>query len=92
MIACRRGQTNGMSDYVLEIRYGEDEPPVQVELSSCTPEEAEDKRRALVEEFEHAIEMHAPPLSLHDIDADLPAGVHVDPARVTDVLLVDGSY
>jgi hypothetical protein len=33
--------------------------------------------------------MHSPPISLHDIDADLPEDVEVDPTRVVDVALID---
>jgi hypothetical protein len=78
-----------MSDYVLEIRYREDEPSLQVPLTGCTPDEAEAKRQALIEEIEHAIKLHTPPVALNDMDADLPADVQIDPARVTDVLLVE---
>jgi hypothetical protein len=78
-----------VSDYVLEIRYGQGEPPVQARLSGCTPEEAESKRQAVARHLDHAIEMHSPPISLHDIDADLPEDVEVDPTRVVDVALID---
>lgn len=76
-----------MSDYLLEIRYGETDAPVQLRLAGCTPEEAENKRQAIVRELEHALSMHAVPVALHDLDSDLPAGVTVDPGRVTDVEL-----
>jgi hypothetical protein len=78
-----------MSDYVLQITYGDDEPAVHVPLRGCSPEDAETKRQALVHALQNGVDMHAPPVSLHDLDADLPEGIEVDPGRVTDVALVD---
>ena len=77
-----------MADYVLQISYG-DEPALHVPLTGCSPDEAETKRQALVHAVQNGVDMHAPPVSLHDLDADLPEGITVDPQRVTDIALVD---
>lgn len=77
-----------MSEYVLQIKYGEDEAAVRVPLSGCSPDKAEVKRQALVHALQSGVDLHAPPVSLHALDADLPADVTVDPTRVTDVALL----
>ena len=78
-----------MADYVLQIKYGEDEEPVRVPLVGCSPEDAEVKRQALVHAVQNGVDMHAPPVPLQQLDADLPADVTVDPTRVTDIALLD---
>ena len=74
---------------MLEIRFGDGEQTVLVPLPGCTPEQAETKRDAVAQELEHAVEISAPLVSLHDIDPDLPEGIAVDPSRVVEVDLVD---
>lgn len=78
-----------MPDYVLQISYGEDDPPVHVPLTDISPDDAETKRQALTHALQNGVDMHAPPVSLDALDADLPAGIVVDPTRVTDVALID---
>ncbi|MGN6608876.1 MAG: hypothetical protein ACTHMS_17925 [Jatrophihabitans sp.] len=77
-----------MPDYVLRISYGEDDEPVDVPLTGLSPEDAETKRQALAHELQSGIDMHAPPVSLANLDADLP-DVTVDTGRVTEVDLLD---
>jgi hypothetical protein len=78
-----------MSDYVLEVGYSEDEPPIRIELNDYTAEDAEIQRQSLAREIEHALEIEAPRMTW-SATGDAPgAGVTIDPTRVTRVDLVD---
>jgi hypothetical protein len=80
-----------MSDYVLEVHYGDDEPPVRIELTGCSPDDAETERQSLVTEIEHALQIEAP-LIYSKATGDRPhAGTPIDPTRVTSVDLVEPS-
>lgn len=76
-----------MSDYVLEVRYGEDNEPVQVRLNGFNPDDAEIARQSLVTQVEHAVTIEAPEIrpDLGELDPD----VTIEPARVTSVDLVE---
>jgi hypothetical protein len=76
-----------MSDYVLEVHYGEDDEPVRVPLVDCDPDDAEVERQALVSRIEHAHDINAPEI----FATDTPPGsdIAIDPARVTSVDLVE---
>jgi hypothetical protein len=73
-----------MSDYVLEVHYGEGADPIRIALHGCTPEEAEVARQDLAQEIEHAVEIEAPMMY-----SDLATDIAIDPARVTRVDLVE---
>ena len=79
-----------MSDYVLEIRYGEDEDPARIELDGCSADDAEVARQAILHRIEHAMDIGAPVIYSHATDENPRAGVPVDPSRVTGVDLVAG--
>ncbi len=78
-----------MGDYVLQIRYPEGEAPIRVRLAGLSPEEAEIKRQALARAIREGLDMNAPPVSLAQLDPDLPADVTVDTPRVTEIDLLD---
>ena len=61
---------------------------MRVPLTGLSPDEAEVKRQALVHALQSGVDMHAPPVSLQQLDADLPGDVTVDPTRVTDIALL----
>ncbi len=75
-------------DYVLQVNFREDEPPLRIPLTGVTADEAELRRRSLLTEIEHAIEIEAPVMYSESTDADPRAGVAIDPFRVTGVDLV----
>jgi len=78
-----------MSEYVIVVHYGEDEPSVRVPVATRDPGEAEAKRQGLVTEVDHALEMDAP-LVYSDATSEHPnAGVPLDPRRVTSIDLVE---
>ena len=78
-----------MANYALEIRYREGEPPIYIRLPNRTPDEAEAKRQAFAAEIMHAVEIEAPQVQANVVDPDLDSDVSIDPARVTEVNLVD---
>lgn len=78
-----------MGDYVLQIRYGETEPPLRIPLDGVSPEDAEVRRQELVTEIDHALEIRAPEIYSDATPEQPSAGVAIDPARVTSVELVD---
>lgn len=78
-----------MSHYVLEVRYGADEPPVRIELAGYDADAAELKRQELVTEIEHAVDIEAPVIYSDATDDAREAGVAIDPVRVTSVDLVE---
>lgn len=79
---------HSVSDYVLQVHYGEQDPPVRIPLRGVTADDAEVRRQALVTELEHAREIEAP-LVYSDATVAAPeAGVPLDPTRVTGVDLV----
>ena len=77
-----------MSDYALEVHYGDGEPPVRIELPGCPAGEAETARESLIQEIEHAVEIEAPLMTWAPANADPEAGAQIDPARVTSVDLI----
>ena len=78
-----------MNNYVVEIHYGDGEPPVRIELRDYDADAAELKRQTLVAEIEHALEIEAPLIYSDATDADREAGAAIDPTRVTSVDLVE---
>ena len=78
-----------MTDYVLHVNYGDDEPPTQVPLPGCTADDAEVARQSLLREIEHALAIEAPLIYSGATDDDPETGVPIDPTRVTSVDLVD---
>ena len=78
-----------MSDYALEVHYGDGEPPVRIELPGCRAEDAETARESLIQEIEHAVEIDAPLMYWAPTDSDPKAGVPIDPAKVTSVDLIE---
>lgn len=76
-----------MSNYALEVHYGDGEPPVRIELPGYPAAEAEIAREALIQEIEHAVEIEAPLMSWAPSDAAEP--VSIDPVKVTSVDLVE---
>lgn len=77
-----------VSDYVLEVHFGEDEPPLRIALPGRTADDAELRRRTLLTEIEHALEIEAPLIWSDSTDEHPQAGVPIDPTRVTQVDLV----
>jgi hypothetical protein len=83
------GDADGMSDYALEVHYGDGEPPVRIDLPGYRAEEAETDRESLIQEIEHAVEIEAPLMYWAPTDSDAKAGVPIDPAKVTSVDLIE---
>jgi hypothetical protein len=78
---------DAMSDYALQVNYGDGEPAVRIGLGGCGPDDAETAREALIQEIEHAVEIEAPLMSWAPSDAAEP--VSIDPVKVTSVDLVE---
>jgi hypothetical protein len=76
-----------MSDYALEVHYGDGEPTVRIELPGCAADDAETARESLIQEIEHAVEIEAPLMSWSPTGSD--AEVAIDPAKVTSVDLIE---
>jgi hypothetical protein len=76
-----------MSDYALEVHYGDGEPAVRIELPGCGADDAETLRESLIQEIEHAVEIEAPLMSWAPNGSD--AEVSIDPAKVTSVDLIE---
>ena len=76
-----------MSDYALEVRYGDGEPSIRIELPGYRAGDAETAREALIQEIEHAVEIEAPLMNW--APSDEQAVALIDPARVTSVDLVE---
>lgn len=79
----------GMSEYALEVHYGDGEPPTRIELPGYRAEDAETARESLIQEIEHAVEIEAPLMSWAPTDSDPAAGTPIDPATVTSVDLIE---
>ena len=78
-----------MSDYALEVHYGDGEPPVRIELPGYRAKDAETARESLIQEIEHAVEIEAPLMYWTPTDSDSEAGAPIDPAKVTSVDLIE---
>jgi hypothetical protein len=78
-----------MSDYALEVHYGDGEPSVRIELRGYRTEEAETARESLIQEIEHAVEIEAPLMNWAPPDSDPEAEAPIDPAKVTSVDLIE---
>jgi hypothetical protein len=78
-----------MSDYALEVHYGDGEPAVRIELPGFTADDAETARESLIQEIEHAVEIEAPLMSWSPAGAGPEAAVPIDPAKVTSVDLIE---
>jgi hypothetical protein len=78
-----------MSDYELEVHYGEDEPPVRIPMADCDADDAEAARQALRKRIEHAIDLEAPLVYSEATDDHPDAGIAIDPTRVTSIDLVE---
>jgi hypothetical protein len=89
MSLTRLGHAGPVTDYVLEVRYGDDEPPTRVGLANCDADEAETARQALVKQVEHALAIEAPVVYSDATEDDPEAGVPIDPTKVTSVDLVE---
>jgi hypothetical protein len=76
-----------MTDYALEVQYGDGEPPIRIELPGYRAEDAETAREALIQEIEHALEIEAPLMNW--APADDQAVAYINPARVTGVDLIE---
>jgi hypothetical protein len=76
-----------MSDYALEVKYGDGEPAIRIELPGYRVDDAETAREALIQEIEHAVEIEAP--LMYWAPADSEAAATIDPAKVTSVDLVE---
>ncbi|HEY2175715.1 MAG TPA: hypothetical protein VGH85_18060 [Mycobacteriales bacterium] len=81
-----------MSNYALEVHYGDGEPPVRIELPGYPAAEAEIAREALIQEIEHAVEIEAPLMTWAPDNSDQAAGAEIDPAKVTSVDLIDAEH
>jgi hypothetical protein len=49
-----------MPDYVIEVRYGNGEPPLRVPLGGFSAEDAEIERAYVAREIDHAREIESP--------------------------------
>jgi hypothetical protein len=83
------GDAQGMSNYALEVHYGDGEPTVRIELPGCSADEAEIARESLLQEIEHAVEIEAPLMTWAPENSDQAAGAEINPARATSVDLID---
>jgi hypothetical protein len=83
------GQSDTMSDYVLQVNYHQGEEPVRITLHDHSPNEAEIAHQAIETEIEHAKQLHAPVIFSGGIDGDPTSGVPIEPARVTGVDLLE---
>lgn len=81
-----------MSDYALEVKYGDGEPTVRIELPGCPVEEAATARESLIQEIEHAVEIEAPLMTWAPDNADPESGAEINPARVTSVDLIESEH
>jgi hypothetical protein len=79
-----------MTDYALEVQYGDGEPPIRIELPGYRAGDAETAREALVQEIEHALEIEAPLMNW--APADDQAVAYINPARVTGVDLIEAGH
>ena len=80
-----------MSDYVLEVHFGDGEPTVRIDLPGLGPDDAETARESLAHEIEHALEIEAPLMYWSPAGTSAEAGVPIDPAKVTSVDLVEAA-
>jgi hypothetical protein len=80
-----------MSNYALEVHYGDGEPTVRIELPGCSADEAEIARESLIQEIEHAVEIEAPLMTWAPSNSDQAAGAEINPARATSVDLINAS-
>jgi len=78
-----------MTDYALQVHYGDGEPPTRIELPGYRAEDAETARESLIQEIEHAVEIEAPLMSWAPADSDPEAGASINPATVTSVDLIE---
>lgn len=80
-----------MSDYALEVHYGDGEPPTRIELPGYAADDAETAWESLLQEIEHALEIEAPVMYWSPANSAPEAGAQatIDPTKVTSVDLVD---
>jgi hypothetical protein len=78
-----------VTDYVLQVNYGDGEPPTRVALPGCSADDAEVARQTLLREIEHALSIEAPLIYSGATDDEPETGAPIDPTRVTSVDLVD---
>ena len=78
-----------MSEYALEVHYGDGEPRVRIELPGYGVDDAETARESLIQEVEHAVEIEAPLMYWGATDSDPQTGVPINPAKVISVDLIE---
>jgi hypothetical protein len=83
------GQGEGMTEYTLEVKYGDGEPTIRIELPGYRVDNAETARESLLQEIEHAVEIEAPLMSWAPDNSDSEAVTVIDPSMVTSVDLVE---
>lgn len=79
----------GMTDYALEVHFGDGEPTIRIPLPGVGPGDAETARESLLHEIEHAIEIEAPLMSWAPDGADSEHSTPIAPGKVTEVDLVE---